>query len=72
MCAFLAAFGSSGLSISHWCVDLSLPPSGWLMPIGFFVLLMLIAGAPGWRKCPVAPASAMPKSRLMSMELAAL
>ena len=65
MCAFLLAFGSSGLSILHSCVDSSLPPSGWLMLIGFSVLLMLIAGAPDCRTCPVAPASTIPKSLLI-------
>ena len=33
---------------------------------------MLIAGAPGCRKCPVDPAYVMPKSLLIYMGLAAL
>ena len=57
MCAFLTALGKFGLSISHSCVDTNSSPSGWLMHIVLLALLMLIAGAPGWRKCPVATAS---------------
>ena len=72
ICAFLAAWGSCGLYISHSCVDSRFPPSGWLIMIGFSVCLMLISGAPGWRKWPVAPASAMPKSLLICMGLANL
>ena len=72
ICAALAAGGKSGLSISHSCVDVSFPPSGWLMHIGIFVTLMLTAGAPGWRKFPVAPASAIHTSIGMSIVVVAL
>ena len=48
-----------------------MPPSGWLILIGFVVGRMLFAGAPGCRKWPVAPASAMPKSLLIYIGLAA-
>ena len=72
MCAFLAALGKFGLSISHSCVDTNFFPSGWLMLIGLLAHLMLIAGAPGWRTCPVAPASAIPISLHICMGLVAL
>ena len=48
--------------LSHIHVWIIIPSSGWLMLIGLLALLMLIAGDPGWRKCPVAPASAIPIS----------
>ena len=69
MCAFRAALGNFGLSISHSCVDTNSFPSGWLMLIGLLALLMFIAGAPGWRKCPVAHASAIPISLHICMGL---
>ena len=72
MCAFLTALGKFGLLISHSCVDTSFFPSGWLMLIGFLAHLMLIASAPGWRKCPVAPASAIPIFFPILMGLVAL
>ena len=42
------------------------------MLIGLFVGLMFLAGVPGWRKWPVAPASAIPNSLLIWIGLAAL
>ena len=72
MCAFLAALVKFGLSISHSCVDTNFLPSGWLMLIGLLARLMFIAGAPGWSKCPVAPASAIPVSLHIFMGLVAL
>ena len=42
------------------------------MLIGLFVGLMLLAGVPGWRKWPVAPASAITNSLLIWIGLAAL
>ena len=60
------------LSISYSCVDLNLPPSDWMMLIGLFVGLMVLAGVPGCRKWPVAPASAIPKSLLIWIGLVAL
>ena len=72
MCAFRATLGKFGFSISHSCVDTNFFPSGWLMLIGLFARLMFIAGAPGWRKCPVDPASAIPISLLICMGLVAL
>ena len=60
------------MSISHSCVDYNLPLSGWLMLIGLFVGLMCLAGVPGCRKCPVAPASDIPKSLLIWIGLVAL
>ena len=72
ICAALAALGNCGLYIYHSCVDSNLTPSGWLMLIGLFVGLMFLAGVPGWRKWPVAPASAIPNSFLIWIGLAAL
>ena len=72
MCAFRAALGKFGLSISHSCVDTNSFPSGWLMLIGLLDLLMLIAGGPGWSKCPVAPAYAIPISLHICMGLVPL
>ena len=40
--------------------------------IGLFVGLMLLAGVPGWRKWPVAPAYAIPNFLLICIGLAAL
>ena len=60
------------MSISNSCLDYNLPPSGWLMLMGLFVGLMFLAGVPGCRKWPVAPASAIPKSLLIWIGLAAL
>ena len=71
ICAALAAGGNIGLSISDSCVDVSFPPSDWLMHIGVFVTRMLTAGAHGWRKFPVAPA-AIPTSIGMSIVVVAL
>ena len=45
--------------LSHIHVWILISPSGWMMLIGLFARLMFIDGAPGWRKCPVAPASAI-------------
>ena len=42
------------------------------MLIGLFVGLMFLAGLPGWRKWPVAPASTIPNSLLICIGLAAL
>ena len=42
------------------------------MLIGFFVGLMFLDGVPGWRKWPVAPASAIPNSLLICIGLSAL
>ena len=42
------------------------------MLIGLLAHLMLIAGAPGRRKCPVAPASAIPISLHVCMGIVAL
>ena len=42
------------------------------MLIGLLARLMFIAGAPGWRKCPVTPASAIPISLHICMGLVAL
>ena len=72
MCAFRAALGKFGLSISHSYVDTNFFPSGWLMLIGLLARLMFISGAPGWRKCPVAPASDIPISLHICMGLVAL
>ena len=60
------------MSISYSCVDLNLPPSDWMMLIGLFVGLMFLAGVPGCRKWPVAPASAIPNSLLIWIVLDAL
>ena len=42
------------------------------MLMGLFVGLMFLAGVPGCRKWPVAPASAIPKSLLIWIGLVAL
>ena len=42
------------------------------MLIGLFVGIMFLAGGPGWRKWPVAPASTIPNSLLILIGLAAL
>ena len=42
------------------------------MKIGLSVGLMFLAGVPGWRKWPVAPASAIPNYLLIWIGLAAL
>ena len=42
------------------------------MLMGLFVGLMFLAGVPGCRKWPVAPASAIPKSLLIWIGLAVL
>ena len=42
------------------------------MIIGLFVGIMFLTGVPGWRKWPVAPASAIPNSLLIWIGLAAL
>ena len=42
------------------------------MLIGLSIGLMFLAGVPGWRKWPVAPASTIPNSLLIWIGLAAL
>ena len=59
ICAFLAPWGKWGMFNSHSCVDFILCPSGSRIEIAFSVGFIFIAGAPGCKKCPVAPASAI-------------
>ena len=72
MCAFRAALGKFGLSISHSCVETIFFPSGWLMLIGLLARLMFISGATGWRKCHVAPEPEINISLYICMGLVAV
>ena len=62
MCAWRAAFGNVGVSRRHVWVDLISFPSGKVIIRGAVAALMSVTGAPGSRKWPVAPASAMAMS----------
>ena len=60
ICDFLANRGRPRRSSSHLCVNVSFSPSESVIDIGFVILFLLIAGAPGIIKFPVAPASVIP------------
>ena len=49
-----------------------MPPPYWLILIGLYVGIVFLAGVPGWRKWPVTPASDIPNSLLIWIELVAL
>lgn len=59
ICACFASLGNHGISNSHVCVDLIFPPSAVFIMSGLVATCKFLTGAPGKRKCPVAPASAM-------------
>ena len=59
MCASVASVGSSGRFMLQVWVDLSCAPFGRFMVIGLIARFLLVTLAPGRRKWPVAPASAM-------------
>ena len=60
ICADRALGGRDGISSSHVCVDLMIFPSGRVISNGSFVGLIYFTFACGIKKCPVAPASAIP------------
>lgn len=57
MCPSVISAGSHGISKLHVWVDWITLPFGSVIVIGFVAILMLTAGAPFIKKCPVAPES---------------
>ena len=60
ICASLALGGRVGISSSQVCVDFMIFPSGRTISSGAVVGRIFLTGACGIKKCPVAPASAIP------------
>ena len=63
----VSTLGSSGITMSHMCVDLILQPSDSLTVIGFVALCLFWHGAPFVKKKEVAPVSAMASDRPINM-----
>ena len=62
MCPFIAFIGRDVMLISQSCVDDVRSSSGSVIFIGRNIGLILLTGAPGIKKCPVAPVSDIPYS----------